>query len=217
MVHLFNQSSNHSWSQNTVILHILASLFMPFAIYSFMNVHVWNIGFNPVDFVIKPFMTVVAASIFLAFLTEWTLFAVNYIKRLNVKIRKRDGRISLKVVEKKLPIQMIDENLYSKEFEPKGHVIVDMRIKDKANLPFDDHLNVVKLYDHAYKMNIFELVQKANLLIKETALKNKPITFIVDSKQERQRMVSKVWLRLILNPQSKHAHNDLQMIQKLVY
>jgi hypothetical protein len=189
----------------------------PFVVFNYLNIHVWNIHFNPVDFILKPFMIIPVASLLLALFTEWTIYAFNYTKKLSLTIKKRDGRLSLKVVEKSLPIYIIDQSYFNEEFQRKSNTVVDMRIKDKDHLSFNDHVDVVKLYSYDHQVNIPYLIEKANLLIEDTALKNKPITFIVDSKKERNRTISKIWLRLILNPKSKSAKTDIHTILGSVY
>jgi len=190
---------------------------MPFIVFNFLNIHLWNISFNPVDFILKPFMIVPVTSLLLALFTEWTIYAFNYTKKLNLIIKKRDGRLSLKVVEKSLPIYIIDQDYFNEEFQIKSNTVVDIRIKDKGQLSFNNHLDVIKLYSYDNQVNLPYLIEKANLLIKDTALRNKPITFIVDSKKEKNRAISKIWLRLILNPKSKSANADIHTILRLVY
>lgn len=200
------------------MLYIMTSLMIPFTLFNLLNIHFWNISFNPVDFILKPFMIIPVVSLLLALFTELAINAFVYAKKLTIRIQKKyDGRISLKVVEKSLPITIIDQSYFNEEFEIQGRTVVDMRIKDRASLSFAENIEVVKLFNYDHQINIPYLLEKANLLIKDTALKKKPIIFIVDSKKERNRTISKIWLRLILNPASKTAKNDIDTILQLVY
>jgi hypothetical protein len=203
--------------KHLVLLYIITSLIIPFVAFNFLNIHLWNIRFNPVDFILKPFMIIPIVSLLLALFTEWTIYVFNYIKKLSLTIKKREGRLSLKVIEKSLPIYIIDQSYVNEDLQIKSNIVVDMRIKDHDHLSFHDHLDVVKLYRYDHQVNIPYLIEQANFLIKNTALKNKPITFIVDSKKERNRTISKIWLRLILNPKSKSAKADIHTILGLVY
>ncbi|WP_377802191.1 hypothetical protein [Bacillus benzoevorans] len=201
-----------------VMLYILTSLMAPFTLFNYLNIHFWNISFNPVDFILKPFMIIPVVSLLLAVFTELAIYACTFAKKLSIRIKKGyDGKISLKIVEKSLPIYIIDQNYFNGEFQMDGHTVVDMRIKDRTHLSFGEQTNVVKLFSYDQQINIPVLLEKANLLIKDTALKKKPITFIVDSKQERNRTISKIWLRLILNPASRSAKTDIDTILQLVY
>lgn len=217
MVNLINCLSKNSWKEYSIILYIILNLIMPFAIFNFFNIHLWNISFNPVDFILKPFLIIPFASLLLVLFTEWTIYAFNYMKKLSLTIKKREGRLSLKVVEKSLPIYVIDQSYFNEEFQLKSTIVVDMRIKDHDHLSFNDHLDVIKLYNYDNQLNILDLIEKANLLIKNTTLKKQPITFIVDSKKEKNRTISKIWLRLICNPNSKSAKADIHTILELVY
>ncbi|MFD0767584.1 hypothetical protein ACFQZ1_01410 [Bacillus sp. CGMCC 1.60114] len=214
---MINILGKNSWKEYSIILYIILNLIMPFAILNFLNIHLWNITFNPIDFILKPFMIIPFASLLLALFTEWTIYAFNYMKRLRLTIKKRKGRLSLKVVEKSLPIYVIDQSYFNEEIQLKNTLVVDMRIKDHDHLSFSDHLDVIKLYNDDNRLNILDLIEKANLLIKNTALKENLITFIVDSKKEKNRTISKIWLRLICNPSSKSAMADIHTILELVY
>ncbi len=217
MFNLINNSGKSMWMEYSVILYIITSLMISFAIFNFLNIHLWNISFNPIDFILKPFMIIPVMSLLLALFTEWTRYAFNYTKKLSLTIKKGNGKLSLKLVEKSLPIYVIDQSYFNKEFQIKSNTVVDMRIKDKDNLSFNNHSDVVKIYSYDNQVNISYLIEKANLLIKNTSLKNKPITFIVDSKKERNRTISKIWLRLILNPKSKSAKADIHTILGSIY
>jgi hypothetical protein len=214
LVNMMNYLSESNWREYSIILYILLNLAMPFATLNFLNIHLWHIQFNPVDFILKPFMIIPIASLLLALFTEWTIYAFNYMKKISFIVRKRDGRLSLKLVEKSLPIYIMDQNYFDEEVQLKSTTIVDIRIKDCKHLPFHNHADVIKLYNH--QLTIPELIEKANLLVKNTALKNKPIIFIVDSQKERSRTISKIWLRLICNPGSKSAKADIHTILQLV-
>jgi len=209
-------NSSRSLQLETVVLFLISSMLIPFAALNYLNVYVWNVSFNPVDFVLKPVILAPVASLLLALLTEWGIHACNYVKRLSLTIYKRNGRLSLKVVEKSLPVHVIDQS-YLKESQITSGTIVDMRIKDCNPLSFNPHIEVIKLFDQNQQVNIPYLLENANLLIQSTALKNMPITFIVDSKKERSRTISKTWLKLILNPKSKSAKEDILTIERLVY
>ena len=210
MVHLLN--INQYRREFAITLFILISLIVPFVGLNYLNIEIFNIGFNPVDFILKPFMIIPVTSLLLALLTEWTIYAVKYIKNLKLSIKKRYGHISIKLVKKSLPITIIDESYFNEEFQKKNMIIVDMRIKDHKPLSFHDDLNVLKLFRYDQHLNIPYLLEKANSLIQDTALKNKPITFIVDGNKERNRTISKVWLRLICNPHSKSADDDIHTL-----
>lgn len=204
--------------ESFIMLFILTSLMVPFTLFTLLNIHFLNISFNPVDFIIKPVMVIPFVSLLLAVFTELAIHAYTFAKKLSIQIKKDyEGKISLKIVEKSLPIYIIDQSYFNGEFQADGHTVVDMRIKDRTRLSFSEHTNVVKLFTFDQQINIPALLEKANLLIKDTALKKKPITFIVDSKKERNRTISKIWLRLILNPASKSAKNDIDTILQLVY
>ncbi|MFC3886331.1 hypothetical protein ACFOU2_23720 [Bacillus songklensis] len=211
---MVNSSGKNKWRKYSVIPYIIANLIVPFSIFNFPNVH---LNFNPIDFILKPFMIIPVTGLLLTLFIEWTRYAFNHTKNLSLTIKKTGGILSLKVVKKSLPIYIIDENYFNKEFQIKNCTVVDMRIKDNGDLSFNDHLDVVKLYNYDNQVNIPYLIEKANLLIKNTALKNKPITFIVDSKKERNRTIAKIWLRLIRNPKSKSAKADIHTILELVY
>ncbi|HWO97529.1 MAG TPA: hypothetical protein VNM45_14575 [Bacillus sp. (in: firmicutes)] len=211
---MVNSSGKNKWIKYSVIPYILANLIIPFVIFIFLNVHS---SFNPIDFILKPFIVIPATSLLLILFIEGARYVFNYAKELRLIIKKTDGLLSFKVVKKSLPIYIMDENYFNKEFHIKNSTVVDMRIKDNDNLSFNDNLNVVKLYNYGNQLNIPYLVEKANLLIKDTALKNKPITFIVDSKKERNRTIAKLWLRLIRNPKSKSAKADIHTILELLY
>jgi hypothetical protein len=215
---LVNYLSRSMRKEYFVMLYIMTSLMIPFTFFNLLNIHLWNISFNPVDFILKPFMIIPVVSLLLALFTELTINAFVYAKKLTIRIQKKyDGGISLKVVEKSLPITIIDQSYLNEDFQFEGRTVVDMRIKDRASLSFAEHIEVVKLFNYDHQINIPYLLEKANLLIKDTALKKKPIIFIVDSKKERNRTISKIWLRLILNPASKTAKNDIDTILQLVY
>ncbi|WP_338450377.1 hypothetical protein R4Z09_30640 [Niallia oryzisoli] len=207
-------NSSKGLQLESVILFLISSMMIPFAVLNYLNVYIWGISFNPVDFVLKPVILIPVASLLLALFTEWGIIACNYVKRLSLKIKKQNGSFSLKVVEKNLPIHVIDQSYLN---QIQRGTIVDMRIKDRDPLSFDQHVEVIKLFSPDQKVTIPSLLESANLLIQSTALKNKPITFIVDSKKERNRTISKIWLKLILNPKSKSAKDDIHMIEKLVY
>ncbi|WP_071393144.1 hypothetical protein [Bacillus tuaregi] len=209
-------NSSKAMQMESVILFMITSMMIPFAVLNYLNVYIWNISFNPVDFVLKPFILVPAASLFLALLTEWTVIVFGYMKRLSLKIKKQNGRLSLKIVERSLPIHVIDQS-YLKQFNITSGTIVDMRIKDCDPLMIEDQIEVVKLFDQQQKVSVPYLIERANLLIQTTTFKNKPIIFIVDSKKERNRTISRIWLKLILNPTSKSAQEDIHTIEKLVY
>nr|WP_295971516.1 hypothetical protein [uncultured Bacillus sp.] len=210
--------SNRIRIEYLVSLYIFTSLLIPFSIFNFLNIHLWNISFNPVDFILKPFMIIPFVSLLLALFTEWTFYAFHYAKKLSIRIKRREGKLSLKVVEKSLPIYIIDQSvMMNDDFEMKGQTVVDMRLKDRNPLSFPDHIEVMRLYGFDRQMNIPSLLEKAHLLIRDTALKKKPITFIVDSKKERNRTISKIWLRLIVNPAAKSARTDIDTILQLVY
>ncbi|MCQ6276677.1 hypothetical protein JMM81_17345 [Bacillus sp. V3B] len=215
--YLINSLSKNKWIKYSVILYLTTNLIMTFAAFNFLNVYLWNISFNPVDFILKPFILIPVTSLLLTLFIEWTGYAFRYTQNLSLTIRKTGGILPLKIVKKSLPICIIDESYFNKEFQIKNGIVVDMRIKDNDNLSFSDHLDVVKLYNYDRKVNIPHLIEKANLLIKNTALKNKPITFIVDSKKEKNRTISRIWLRLIRNPKSKSAKADIHTILTLVY
>lgn len=214
LVNLVNGSGGNKWIKYSVIPYIIANLIMPFAIFSSLNVH---LSFNPIDFILKPFIIIPVTCLLLTLFIEWIRYAFNYTQKLSLTIKKTDGLLSIKVVKKSLPLYIIDENYFNKEFQIKNSTVVDMRIKDNDTLSFNDNLDVVKLYNYGNQVNIPYLIEKANLLIKNTPLKNKPITFIVDSKKERNRTIAKIWLRLIRNPKSKSAKADINTILELVY
>ncbi|KAA9014539.1 hypothetical protein [Niallia endozanthoxylica] len=209
-------NSKKDLQMESVVLYLISSMLIPFAVLNYFNVYIWNMSFNPVDFVLKPLILAPVASLLLALLTEWGIYACNYVKRLSLTIKKQNGRFSLKVVEKSLPIHVINQS-YLNEVQIKNSTIVDMRIKDQDSLSFDPSIEVIKLFNHNQQVNIHYLLENANLLIQSNALKNKPITFIVDSKKERNRTISKIWLKLILNPNSKSAKDDIHTIKRLVY
>jgi hypothetical protein len=215
LIEMVNNSSK-SMQMESVILFLISSMLIPFAVLNYLNVYVWNVSFNPVDFVLKPVILIPVASLLLAIFTELGIYACNYVKRLSLTINKRNGRFSFKVVEKSLPIHVIDQS-YLKEFQINSGTIVDIRIKDRNPLSFDHPIEVIKLFNHDQQVNIPYLLENANLLIQSTALKNRPITFIVDSKKERNRTISKIWLKLILNPYSKSSIDDIHTIERLVY
>jgi hypothetical protein len=125
---MFNHSGKSMRVEYLVSLYILTSLMIPFAVFNFLNIYSWNISFNPVDFILKPVMIIPVASLLLALLTEWTILAFNYTKRLSVKIKKADGRFSLKLVERSLPIYIIDQNYLNEDFQIKSKTVLDMRI-----------------------------------------------------------------------------------------
>lgn len=201
-----------------VLLFIMTSFMVPFTAFNLLNIHFWNIGFNPVDFIIKPFMIIPVASLLLALITEWTIHALAFVKKLTIRIKKTyDGRLSFKIVEKSLPIMIIDQSYFNEDFQKKGYTIVDMRVKDRAPLAYTDETKIIKLFHYGQQINIPYLLEQANLLIKDTALKKKPVLFIVDSKKEKSRTISKIWLRLILNPAAKTAKQDINTILQLVY
>lgn len=203
---------------STPLLSIFFSTIMSYTIYNLVNIHVWNLSFNPIDFILKPFLIIPAMSLLLPLIFEWTGYAYRHAKALRLTIKKSGHKLSLKIVEKSLPIYIIDESYFNTEFELKNNTtIVDMRIKDNKHLSIKEDLEIVKLYNHGHQVNIPYLIEKANLLIKNTALKNKPVTFIVDSKKERNRTISKIWLRLIRNPRSRSATADIHTILELVY
>ena len=117
-------------------------------------------------------MIIPVVSLLLALFTELTINAFVYAKKLTIRIQKKyDGGISLKVVEKSLPITIIDQSYFNEEFQFEGRTVVDMRIKDRASLSFAEHIEVVKLFNYDHQINIPYLLEKANLLIKDTALK----------------------------------------------
>jgi len=209
-------NSSKDFQMESFVLYLISSMLIPFAILNYFNVYIWNMSFNPVDFVLKPLILAPVVSLLLALLTEWGIYAYNYVKRLSLTVKKQNGRFSLKVVEKSLPIHVIDQS-YLNEFQIKSGTIVDMRIKDRNSLSFDPSIEVIKLFSHDQQVNIHYLLENANLLIQSTALKNKPITFIVDSKKERNRTITKIWLKLILNPNSKSANDDIHTIKRLIY
>ncbi len=215
---MVNYLSRSMRKEYFVMLYIMTSLMIPFTLFNLLNIHFWNISFNPVDFILKPFMIIPVVSLLLALFTELTIKTFVFAKKLSIRIQKKyDGKISLKIVEKSLPITIIDQSYFNEDFQSEGHTIVDMRIKDRAPLSLAEHIEVVKLFNYDHQINIPYLLEKANLLIKDTALKKKPVIFIVDSKRERNRTISKIWLRLILNPASKTAKNDIDTILQLVY
>jgi hypothetical protein len=217
MFNLIDSSSKSMRMEYSVILYIITSLTTPFVVLNYLNIYILNISFNPVDFILKPFMIIPVASLLLALFTEWTIYAYNYTKKLSLTIKKRNGRLSLKIIEKSLPIYIVDKDYFNEDSQIKSNTVIDMRIKDNDKLSLDEHLDIVKLYSYDNQVNIPYLIEKANLLIKNTALKNKPITFIVDSKKGRDRTISKIWLRLILNPKSKSSKADIHTILELVY
>ena len=198
------------------VIYIMISIIIPFVVFNLLNVYLWNISFNPIDFILKPFMITPVAVLLLTLFLEWTRYAFNYARNLSLTIKKTNGTLSLRVVEKSLPIYIMDESYFNKDFKITDNTIVDMRVKDN-NLSLNDHLNVVKLYNHDNQVNIPYLIDKAHQIIKDTAFKNKPITFIVDSKKERNRSISKIWLRLIRNPNARNANADIHTILELVY
>ncbi len=209
-------NSKRDFQLESIVLYLISSMLIPFAVLNYFNVYIWNMSFNPVDFILKPIILAPIASLLLALLTEWGIYAYNYVKRLSLTVQKQNGRFSLKLVKKNLPIHVIDQS-YLNEFQIKDSTIVDMRIKDRGSLSFDPSIEVIKLFNHDQQVNIHYLLENANLLIQSNALKNKPITFIVDSKKERNRTISKIWLKLILNPNSKSAKDDIHTIKRLVY
>lgn len=218
LLNLINYLNRSMRKEYFVMLYILTSLMVPFTLFNLLNIHFWHISFNPVDFILKPFMIIPVVSLLLAVFTELTIHACTFAKKLSIRIQKSyDGKISLKIVEKSLPIYIIDQSYLNGEFQLNGQTVVDMRIKDRAQLSFGEHTNVVKLFSYDQQINIPAILEKANLLIKDTALKKKPITFIIDSKKERNRTISKIWLRLILNPAAKSAKTDINTILQLVY
>jgi len=215
MVSLINSKNSREF---VMTFYIVTSLILPFAVFNYLNIQIWNVDFNPVDFILKPFMIIPLASLLLALLTEWIINAFHFTKQLSLKIRNKNGRLSIKLVQKSLPIYMVDENYFKEEAaQMRSQTIVDMRIRDRKKLPFHHDLNVITLYSYDNEVNINYLVEKANLLVQNTAFKNKPITFIIDSKKEKNRTISKIWLRLICNPKSKSADSDIHTILDNVY
>ncbi|WP_416148316.1 hypothetical protein ACM26V_19140 [Salipaludibacillus sp. HK11] len=179
-----------------------------------MNLQLWNLPFNPIDYVLKPFMIIPFTYIFIRLLINWTTYTWNRLKQLRFVY---NGKFIFKVVEKRLPIYMIDESYLNKGYHINGNIIVDMRIKNTGNQLFKDDIDVVKLYNKNNHINIRNLIEKANLIIRDTAYKGKAITFLIDSKEERNRMVANIWLRLICNPHSKSTKGDIDTILNLVY
>lgn len=216
-VHAFHAGLENKWKAYSPVLYIMTSLILSYAVFFHLNVFLWNISFNPIDYILKPFMITPFTSLFLILFIEWIKYAFNFTRELSLTIKKADGKLSFKVVEKSLPIYIIDESYLNQDLPLRNNTIVDMRIKDRDYLPYEGQLDVIKLYNHDNQVNIPYLIDKANQIIRNTALKNKPITFIVDSKKERNRTISKIWLRLIRYPNSKTAKADIHTILELVY
>lgn len=217
MVNLMTSSSQSKWIKSLAVLYVLANLIMPFVAFYFLNVRVWNISFNPVDFVLKPLIVFPITILLLTLLLDGTRYAFYSLYELSQNIKQAGSILPFKATKKNLPIYIIDETYFTREFQSSNSIVVDMRIKDRANLVFHDNLDVVKLYTSDNQVNIPYLIEKANLLIRRTAILNQPIIFIVDSKKERSRTISRLWLKLICNPKSRSAQADIHTILKLVY
>lgn len=202
--------------RNTVFRYIAASSVLTFLIYSLVNHYYYHLSFNPVDFIIKPFLIIPAACLLLPLLAEWAGLAIHFRKMLGLRIEHSGGKLSLKLIEKPLPIYIVDEDHFTGA-HTNHRLIVDMRIKDQRHLPLAETMEIIKLTHFQHPVNIPDLAEKANQIIKDTAMKNKPITFIVDSQKNRSRTISKIWLRLIRNPRSRSATSDIDAILQLVY
>ncbi|UCZ53431.1 hypothetical protein LGQ02_01115 [Bacillus shivajii] len=213
-IYFHDAKEENEWKIYSAISTTIMSMVLTYAVFNLLNIHVWAIAFNPIDYILKPFLIFPAAVLLLTLFMQWTSNALNDIKE--ILIIKRGKFIFFPSLAKSLPIQIIDHS-FLEEYDPSGNVLVDMRMKDMEALPFDDNVDIVKLYNDDHHVDVPSLVERANRLIKETALRNKPITFIVDSKRDRSRTISKIWLRLIRNPNAKSAKEDIHTISQLVY
>lgn len=196
---------------------LTACLIFTYGTINLLNVHLWDVSFNPIDSILKPFMIVPFSYLFITLFINRTTYVFNHLKQLSLIIKKHDGKFRLKLVEKNLPVYIIDESYLNKNLDIQNTLLVDMRIKNTDHLSFKDNLDIFKLYDNQNHVSIRYMINRANLIIKNTAFKDKSITFIIDSKKERNRTISKIWLRLIRNPKSRSAKDDIHTILNMVY
>ncbi|MDQ0256057.1 hypothetical protein J2S74_003456 [Evansella vedderi] len=201
---------------NTVAKHMTITLMITFGAFN-VGALMGNSVFSPVDTLIKPFIIMPISFLIITFLIKWTSSTFNHLKQLSLTLHKKNGIVYPRIVEKNLPIKIIDESYLKKDFHFGNNILVDMRMKNNLNVTIKDEIDVVKLYNSGNQMNIPYLIERANLLMKDTSLKDKSIIFIVDSHDERKRTISKIWLRLIRNPYSTSAKEDYQKIKDLVY
>ncbi|MFA9556565.1 hypothetical protein ACERII_04555 [Evansella sp. AB-rgal1] len=195
----------------------ILSLVLTFTIYNLMNVHLWSVSFNAIDYVLKPFMLLPFTLPLLIVLLHRGIYAWNNVRSLRFILQWKQGVFIPRIVEKRLPIYIVDDRSFKSELPLRKNTIVDMRLKNRNNPVLNHNVDVIKLTPNSNQVSIHYLIERANLMVKDTALKDKPITFLVDSKDDRNRMISKIWLRLIRNPYCKSAEDDIHTISKLVY
>ncbi|MDG5788029.1 hypothetical protein QA612_11060 [Evansella sp. AB-P1] len=58
MIKVISYFTAEKWRAHAVVYFLLLGTLITYVFYTFMNIHIWSITFNPIDFILKPFMIV---------------------------------------------------------------------------------------------------------------------------------------------------------------
>ncbi len=215
---MFMENERSVWKEYSVIIGLVISLVMTYTVYNCLNLFVWDNGLNPIDSVIKPFLLFPLISLLGALTVDFSRLTYSYVKNVRFSLKRKNGSFQFKVFERTLPIYIVDNNSYlNLNLKNKNSRVVDMRINNHDNIDIETNRNIIKLSNICKQQSIRDFIEKANLIVQNTDLKDESIIFIVDSQRDRNRTISKIWLRLIRSPNSKSSNKDISTISKLVY